>query len=34
MGWKLGNNYADNIEQAEFLKGPTSILFGKLSLAE
>lgn len=28
MIWNLGNNYADNIEQVEFLKGPTSILFG------
>ncbi|MBU6340046.1 MAG: TonB-dependent siderophore receptor [Bacteroidetes bacterium] len=28
MIWNLGNNYSDNIEQVEFLKGPTSILFG------
>jgi iron complex outermembrane receptor protein len=28
MIWNLGNNYSDNIEQVEFLKGPSSILFG------
>lgn len=31
MIWNLGNNYADNIEQVEFLKGPTSILFGDVA---
>ena len=31
MIWNLGNNYSDNIEQVEFLKGPTSILFGDVS---
>ena len=31
MIWNLGNNYADNIEQVEFLKGPSSILFGDVS---
>jgi iron complex outermembrane receptor protein len=31
MIWNLGNNYDDNIEQVEFLKGPTSILFGDVS---
>lgn len=28
MIWNLGNNYSDNIEQIEFLKGPSSVLFG------
>jgi iron complex outermembrane receptor protein len=31
MIWNFGNNYADNIEQVEFLKGPTSILFGDVA---
>jgi len=31
MIWNLGNNYSDNIEQVEFLKGPTSILFGDVA---
>ena len=31
MIWNLGNNYADNIEQVEFLKGPSSILFGDVA---
>jgi iron complex outermembrane receptor protein len=31
MIWNLGNNYFDNIEQVEFLKGPTSILFGDVA---
>ncbi|RYZ99969.1 MAG: TonB-dependent receptor [Sphingobacteriaceae bacterium] len=31
MIWNWGNNYADNIEQVEFLKGPTSILFGDVA---
>ena len=31
MVWNLGNNYGDNIEQIEFLKGPTSILYGDVS---
>jgi iron complex outermembrane receptor protein len=31
MIWNWGNNYADNIEQVEFLKGPNSILFGDVS---
>ena len=31
MIWNLGNNYSDNIDQVEFLKGPTSILFGDVS---
>lgn len=31
MIWNLGSNYSDNIEQVEFLKGPTSILFGDVS---
>lgn len=31
MIWNLGNLYADNVEQVEFLKGPTSILFGDVS---
>ncbi len=31
MIWNLGNNYSDNIEQVEFLKGPTSILFGAVA---
>jgi iron complex outermembrane receptor protein len=31
MIWNMGNNYSDNIEQVEFLKGPTSILFGDVS---
>jgi iron complex outermembrane receptor protein len=31
MIWNVGNNYADNIEQVEFLKGPTSILFGDVA---
>lgn len=31
MIWNLGNNYADNIEQVEFLKGPTSVLFGDVA---
>jgi iron complex outermembrane receptor protein len=31
MIWNLGNNYSDNIEQVEFLKGPTSVLFGDVS---
>jgi iron complex outermembrane receptor protein len=31
MIWNLGNNYSDNIEQVEFLKGPASILFGDVS---
>ena len=31
MIWNLGNNYGDNIEQVEFLKGPTSILFGDVA---
>jgi len=29
LNW--GNQYADNIEQVEFLKGPSSILFGDVS---
>jgi len=31
MIWNLGNNYADNIEQVEFVKGPTSILYGDVA---
>jgi iron complex outermembrane recepter protein len=31
MIWNLGNNYSDNIEQVEFLKGPSSILFGDVT---
>jgi iron complex outermembrane receptor protein len=31
MIWNLGNNYSDNIEQVEFPKGPTSILFGDVA---
>jgi iron complex outermembrane receptor protein len=31
MMWNLGNHYGDNIEQVEFLKGPTSILFGDVA---
>ena len=31
MVWNLGNNYWDNIEQVEFLKGPNSILFGDVA---
>jgi iron complex outermembrane receptor protein len=31
MIWNWGNNYSDNIEQVEFLKGPTSILFGDVT---
>lgn len=31
MIWNLGNNYSDNIEQVEFLKGPASILFGDVA---
>jgi iron complex outermembrane receptor protein len=31
MIWNWGNQYADNIEQVEFLKGPTSILFGDVA---
>lgn len=31
MIWNLGDNYEDNIEQVEFLKGPTSILFGDVT---
>jgi len=31
MIWNWGNNYADNIEQVEFLKGPASILFGDVA---
>jgi iron complex outermembrane receptor protein len=31
MIWNWGNNYSDNIEQVEFLKGPTSILYGDVS---
>ena len=31
MFWNLGSNYSDNIEQVEFLKGPSSILFGDVS---
>jgi len=31
MIWNLGNNFSDNIEQVEFLKGPTSILFGDVA---
>lgn len=31
MIWNWGNNYTDNIEQVEFLKGPTSILFGDVA---
>lgn len=31
MIWNRGNNYADNIEQVEFLKGPTSILYGDVA---
>lgn len=31
MIWNFGNNYSDNIEQVEFLKGPASILFGDVS---
>ena len=31
MIWNLANNYSDNIEQVEFLKGPTSILFGDVA---
>ena len=31
MIWNLGNNYSDNIEQIEFLKGPASILFGDVA---
>lgn len=31
MIWNLGNNYSDNIEQIEFLKGPASIIFGDVA---
>ncbi len=31
MVWNWGNQYADNIEQVEFLKGPTSILYGDVA---
>lgn len=31
MIWNWGNNYGDNIEQVEFLKGPTSILYGDVA---
>jgi iron complex outermembrane receptor protein len=31
MIWNIGNNYSDNIEQVEFLKGPTSILYGDVA---
>ncbi|MFD2871897.1 TonB-dependent siderophore receptor [Mucilaginibacter ximonensis] len=31
MVWNWGNMYADNIEQVEFLKGPTSILYGDVA---
>jgi iron complex outermembrane receptor protein len=31
MIYNLGNNYSDNIEQVEFLKGPSSILFGDVA---
>ena len=31
MIWNWGNNYADNIEQVELLKGPASILFGDVA---
>lgn len=31
MIWNLGNNYSDNIEQVEFLKGPTSVLYGDVA---
>ena len=31
MIWNLGNNFSDNIEQVEFLKGPSSILFGDVA---
>ncbi len=31
MVWNWGNQYADNIEQIEFLKGPASILFGDVA---
>ena len=31
MIWNLGNLYDENVEQVEFLKGPTSILFGDVS---
>lgn len=31
MIWNWGNHYADNIEQVEFLKGPSSILFGDVA---
>lgn len=31
MFWNWGSNYSDNIEQIEFLKGPSSILFGDVS---
>jgi len=31
MIWNWGNNYSDNIEQVEFLKGPASILFGEVA---
>ncbi|MES2830063.1 MAG: TonB-dependent siderophore receptor [Bacteroidota bacterium] len=31
MVWNWGNQYADNIEQVEFLKGPASILFGDVA---
>lgn len=31
MIWNWGNNYEDNIERVEFLKGPTSILYGDVT---
>lgn len=31
MIWNWGNNYGDNIEQVEFLKGTTSILYGDVA---
>jgi iron complex outermembrane receptor protein len=31
MIWNLGNQYGDNLEQVEFLKGPTSITFGDVA---
>jgi len=31
MIWNWGDNYSDNIEQVEFLKGPASILFGEVA---
>lgn len=31
MIWNWGNNYEDNIERVEFLKGPASILYGDVT---